>query len=94
MRRLKTSQDVLWRVLRRLKTTSRPSSLYIGMGVRVLPTSAFMGMFQAGTEVVGVHYDQTTDTLFAGSMVHGQRHLPSGSVYAASERNAIARTGQ
>jgi hypothetical protein len=63
-----------------------------GMGVRVLPTSAFMGMFQAGTEVVGVHYDQTTDTLFAGSMVHGQRHLPSGKVYAASERNAIART--
>jgi len=65
-----------------------------GNGVRVLPTSAFMGMFQAGTEVLGVHYDQRTDTLFAGSMVHGQRHLASGSMYAASERNSIARDTQ
>ena len=44
-----------------------------------------MGMFQAGTEILGVHYDKATDTLFAGNMVHGLRHLSSGSVYKSSK---------
>ena len=56
-----------------------------GIGLRVLPSSAFMGMFQAGTEILGVHYDKATDTLFAGNMVHGLRHLSSGSVYKSSK---------
>ena len=56
-----------------------------GNGVRVVSSSAFMGMFQAGTEVLGVHYDKATDTVFAGNMMHGQRHLSSGSVYKSSK---------
>ena len=60
-----------------------------GNGVRVLSSAAFMGLFQAGTEVLGLHYDKGTDTLFAGNMVHGQRHLPSGSVYRTTEERGI-----
>ena len=56
-----------------------------GYGVRIVSSSAFMGQFQAGTEVIGVHYDKATDTLFAGNMVHGLRHLSSGSVYKCSK---------
>ena len=56
-----------------------------GYGVRIVSSSAFMGQFQAGTEVIGVHYDKATDTLFAGNLVHGQPHLPSGSVYKSSK---------
>jgi hypothetical protein len=56
-----------------------------GIGLRVLLSTAFMGMFQAGTEILGVHYDKATDTLFAGNMVHGLRHLSSGSVYKSSK---------
>ena len=56
-----------------------------GYGVRIVSSSAFMGQFQAGTEVIGVHYDKATDTLFAGNLVHGQPHLPSGAVYKSSK---------
>jgi hypothetical protein len=52
-----------------------------GAGVRVLENCAFMGIFQAGQEVSGVHYDVSSNTLFAGNMRNGRREVTSGDVY-------------
>ena len=52
-----------------------------GAGVRVSENCAFMGMFQAGQEVSGVHYDASSNTLFAGYMTNGRRNATTGDVY-------------
>ena len=50
----------------------------IGAGIRVSENCAFMGMFQ---KVSGVHYDASSNTLFAGNMTNGGRNVTSGDVY-------------
>ena len=52
-----------------------------GAGVRVSENCAFMGTFHAGQEVSGVHYDASSNTLFAGNMTNGRRNATTGDVY-------------
>ena len=63
-----------------------------GMGVRVSESCAFLGVFQAGNEVSCVHYDQASNTLFAGSVINGRRQVTSGVVYELTPGKSCLHT--
>ena len=63
-----------------------------GMGVRVSESCDFLGVFQAGNEVSGVHYDQASNTLFAGSVINGRRQVTSGVVYELTPGKSCLHT--
>jgi len=63
-----------------------------GMGVRVSESCAFLGVFQAGHEVSGVHYDQASNTLFAGTVINGRRQVTSGVVYELTPGKSCLHT--
>ena len=60
-----------------------------GVGVRVAERTFFMGTFQANVEVLGVHFDEDTNTLYGGTMLDGRRHA-GGKVYHPTTKNVSA----
>ena len=63
-----------------------------GMGVRISERCAFLGVFQGGHEVSGVHYDQASNTLFAGNVINGRRQVTSGVVYELTPGQSCLHT--
>ena len=63
-----------------------------GMGVRVSESCAFLGVFQAGHEVSGVHYDQASNTLFEGNVRNGRRQVTTGVVYELTPGTSCLHT--